>query len=66
MDAFTAVMICEGQEDATEAEQLAAWQWLIDTGVCWTLQGSFGRTARDLIEQGLCTVKETSHRVPDA
>ena len=43
---------CEG-ENATEFEQLTAWQWLVDTGQCWTLQGWFGRTAAFLIEQGL-------------
>jgi len=45
---------CEG-EGASEAEQLEAWQYLIDTGRAWTLQGWYGRTAIDLIEQGLCT-----------
>jgi hypothetical protein len=44
---------CEG-EGATQKEQLEAWQYLIDTGLCWRLQGFFGRTARDLIESGLC------------
>ena len=44
---------CEGEE-ASKAEQLSAWQYLIDTGQCWTLQGWFGRTAQTLIEQGVC------------
>lgn len=44
---------CEG-EGASEKEQLSAWQYLIDTGACWKLQGWFGRTAQNLIEQGLC------------
>ncbi len=43
---------CEG-EGATETEQLAAWQYLIDTGLCWQLQGFFGRTARDLVDNGV-------------
>lgn len=43
---------CEG-EGASEEEQLTAWQYLIDTGTCWVLQGWFGRTARDLIENGI-------------
>ena len=41
---------CEG-EDATKEEQLAAWQYLVDKGICWGLQGWFGRTAAYLIEQ---------------
>lgn len=54
MDTFTACMIVEGVEDAEEHEILEAWQFLIDTGVVWTLQGFYGRMARDMIEQGLC------------
>jgi hypothetical protein len=55
MDMFTAVMICEGEQEADEETVIAAWQHLIDTGVVWQLQGSFGRTARDMIEAGICT-----------
>jgi len=44
---------CEG-EGASEEEQIVAWQYLIDTGRAWTLQGWFGRTASSLIEQGIC------------
>lgn len=44
---------CEG-ENATEEEQLEAWQYLIDTGLAWKLQGWFGRTATALIDQGVC------------
>jgi hypothetical protein len=57
MDTFTAVSIAEGfcgGENASEEEQLEAWQYLIDTGAAWSLQGWFGRTAKRLIEQGLC------------
>ena len=42
---------CEG-ENATQEEQLEAWAYLIKTGQCWTLQGWFGRTAKELIENG--------------
>ncbi|MGL4649735.1 MAG: DUF7417 domain-containing protein [Caldilineaceae bacterium] len=54
MDNFTATMIAEGVEDADEETQIEAWQHLIDTGLAWQLQGSFGRTAARLIEQGAC------------
>lgn len=57
MDQFTAVSIAEGfngGEDATIEEQREAWQFLIDTGLAWRLQGWFGRTAESLIEAGAC------------
>ena len=57
MDNYTAVSIAEGfcgGENATEEEQIEAWQHLVDTGLCWILQGWFGRTAADLIDQDIC------------
>ena len=53
MDSFTAVSICEGIQDASEEETLDAWQHLVDTGLAWQLQGSFGRMAVNLIDAGL-------------
>ena len=55
MTLFEATMIAEGADPVeTEEEYLEAWQMLIDTGTCWTLQGFFGRTAIALIEAGHC------------
>ena len=55
MQNFDAVGIAEGWIAAESEEQLyAAWQHLIDTGLCWQLQGWFGRTANALIEDGVC------------
>ena len=56
MDNYTAVAIAEGfceGEDATEEQQIEAWQHLVNTGLAWSLQGWFGRTAAALIEQGV-------------
>ncbi len=55
MSNVEAIDIAEGYRDAKdEAEYIAAWQQLIDTGLAWTLQGWFGRTAKYMIEQGYC------------
>lgn len=59
MDMLTACLICEGVEDADEETVIAAWQSLIDSGVVWQLQGTYGRTAHRLIEDGICTMPAT-------
>ena len=55
MGLFDACMIAEGVEEATEEQYLEAWQYLVDTGACWKLQGWYGRAARDLIDNGYIT-----------
>jgi len=53
MDSYNAVGIAEGFVEADSEEQvLEAWQYLVDTGLAWKLQGWFGRTAQQLINQG--------------
>lgn len=54
MNNFEATMIAEGVDEADEEKQREAWQHLIDTGLCWQLQGWFGRTAEQLINDGVC------------
>jgi len=53
MTTYRAVALAEGFEEGTEEEVIAAWQYLVDTGLAWTLQGFFGRTAQRLIEDGI-------------
>jgi hypothetical protein len=54
MDIYTAVGLAEGFEEPESEEQvIAAWQYLVDTGVVWQLQGRFGRTSHDLIQNGV-------------
>jgi len=56
MNTFDACAVIEGfdGEEHTEEEVIGAFQTLIDTGACWSLQGFYGRTAANLIEQGYC------------
>jgi len=54
MDTFTAVGLAEGFIEADSEQQIIeAWQTLHDTGLAYKLQGFFGRTAQDLIAQGV-------------
>ena len=54
MDNYTAVGLAEGFIEPDFPEQvLDAWQHLHDTGLAYRLQGWFGRTAQNLLSQGL-------------
>ena len=52
-DACACVEGFDGEEHEP-ADYLAAWQYLIDTGDCWKLQGWYGRTAKHLIDHRIC------------
>ena len=45
--------------ELTPEEAIAGFQRLIDSGIVWHLQGSYGRTATQLIRQGLCQAATT-------
>ena len=44
-----------GVDVPTEELMISAWQYLIDSGTVWQLQGSFVRMAVQLIEDRVCT-----------
>lgn len=39
----------------SEEEIVELFQDLINTGMAWRLQGSYGRMAQNLIDSGICT-----------
>ena len=45
--------------DHDEDTILSAWQYLVDTGLAWRLQGWYGRTANQLINDGYITAPTT-------
>jgi len=54
MTTYEATGIAEGWLDTdSEDEVIQAWQMLVDTGLAWQLQGSTGRIAQSLINEGV-------------
>lgn len=54
MTTYEAVMAIEQPETHDFTEQVEAMQSLIDSGVVWQLQGSYGRLAASMIATGMC------------
>jgi len=46
-------IIAYEQGELTEAEIIQLFQELLKTGLCWSLQGHYGRTVKALLEAGL-------------
>lgn len=49
---FDATMTAERCDEDPQEEIVEAWAILIKTGLCWKLQGWFGRNAHNIIEGG--------------
>jgi hypothetical protein len=49
-------------EEQTEEEFVESYQELINSGIAWKLEGSVGRQAMALIEDGFCTLGEKSFK----
>jgi hypothetical protein len=52
---LTTMIIDYEEGDLDEQATIDLFQKLIDSGLAWTLQGSYGRMADRLIEAGYCT-----------
>lgn len=68
-DHVGAIINYEGDdEDFGLEESLELFQYLVDTGLAWQLQGHYGRTAAGLIEQGVIardSESEPTHEISD-
>ena len=47
--------------EMTEQEEIDFFQSLIDSGDAWRLPNSYGRTARDFIDSGMCFPSDTGN-----
>ena len=68
MTTFQAIEIIEIPSDNSDNfddidNKIEAYQFLIDNGMVWKLQGIFGRTAVRLIDDGSCSCDDT---IPEA
>jgi hypothetical protein len=48
-----ALDLVQAVESSSIEDQIDAWQELVNTGLVWQLQGWYGRTAQQLITQGI-------------
>ena len=62
MDQIDKIIAFESGE-LNDEQVLELFQELVDSGLAWSLQGSYGRTAKALIEAGYVKLKEGSNHV---
>ena len=61
MNDLTSKLVAFEEGHLSDEETIELFQHLVDTGLAWSLQGFYGRTAAVLIEKGYITSKkETS------
>lgn len=54
MDSYKAIALAEGFIEAESEEQvIEAWQYLHDSRIGYGLQGFFGRTLKQLLNEGI-------------
>ena len=59
MDSYRAVALAEGFEEGSDEEVIEAWQYLVNTGLAWSLQGWFDRTASQLLNEGVISLDDS-------
>jgi hypothetical protein len=65
LDTFTACGIIEGFVETPQGvTDVDALQYLIDTGIVWTLQGFYGRLAKQAIDAGVCRIEQNATYYP--
>lgn len=54
MNSIRAINIIEGTDGEDHSAELhrEAWQYLLDTGIVWSLQGNYARKAYEFIQAG--------------
>ncbi len=58
----TVSFIMDYEQGNIDADDLiVGFQYLIDSGMAWTLQGHYGRVATQLIERGYCHATPVTH-----
>lgn len=57
----TGQIIAYEEGELNDDEIIELFQHLIDTGFVWQLQGTYGRMATRLIEEGYCHLKVSKH-----
>ena len=55
---LTSDIIAYENGELDEPQVVEFFQNLINTGIAWQLQGSYGRTAADLLKCGLCVLPQ--------
>lgn len=63
MDTLDFIMKYEGGE-CDDEEVVEGFQALINSGLAWTLQGHYGRTASALIDAGYCHYPQPAQTDP--
>ena len=53
MNNYKATGLAEGWLHGDPEDVIEAWQYLHNTGLAYSLQGWFGRTAKQLVQEGV-------------